>query len=301
MNKLPLLCVRTISGLALSVCLFAAWVDGGASPMTTGTVTLDFISPPMSTEPWQLRIWGRTYSPFEDGQFELNLRSDSNGVLVRQEILWHGSAAAGDTFLVQRSLDPPNPGRYMLAARLVPFLHGTSGSGSTARIAYLLVRPDTVFLAWSSNAENMRSEMEYDLRKRGLEDVDPKLLDSLAPDLAERWRKVKGWKDIGPPPKPKTSPPPKVYDPSRQRIGEGRDTTLIPGWGPPPAKPTPDSVKALFPHRGPNPRREPPPPFLKPEDTEFGRSEEAARLRKLLKHYNDSVRAADSANSVEPD
>lgn len=296
-----------------------------ASQPTFGEVSLTFLEPPTPDAPWHLRISARSYFQFENGKVAIARRRPGPGPSdVQEDIIWTGAANTRDTLVFEHYYAPPLPGLYMLVGSINPFPDGSQPHiPATFSIWYVLVRADTGLISQYDYGDLLRREVDVDIQKRGLTGVNPKQLDSLAPDLAERWRKVKGWRDIGPPPKPMRPPPsspPRTYQVEDPGEGPYRDTIAMPGSGPPPPKPIPpdywERVREIVGgdtmHRRPpppedwggtgrdaarRPRRTRPAPSVSPEDTEFGRSEEAARLRELFKLYKDSLRAADSAGA----
>lgn len=181
--RIPLLI--TVAVIAFLLNLVAS--DSGATPISSGEVSLVFKTPPTPTEPWELAIdvWAMTPSP--DGRIDLELIGASGGT-IQSVPLWEGSVASGDSISLHHSFPPPPPGMYALSPRFVPFPE-RPGTGGASKAAYVLVTLDTVFVEWGRGGRrNLRDQILYDARKCGLGEVPPDSYDSLAPDLAKRWQ-----------------------------------------------------------------------------------------------------------------
>jgi hypothetical protein len=213
------------------VVLIAAGPVGG-TPITGGNITLEFTNELTPMNPWEIKVTLHWATPSDNGQVALTSPALAGG--MQEVVLFEGPIATGDSIEWEYMMPPPPPGRYHVVARYKQHPEREQGYGGATKVAYVLVREDTVFLAWTWDKENMENELEYELRQRGLEEVDPKQLDSLAPDLAERWRKVKGWRAIGPPPNPRKEKGTLPIDVSdRVFTVPDRDTIAFPGSGPP--------------------------------------------------------------------
>jgi hypothetical protein len=278
-----LLCVLT------TLCVLVTRESSSGTPITTGEVSLDFVSPPTPHAPWELFIRACHLTPSEYAQVVLTVPSEI-GPGNREEILWEGPVTPGDSIIRTLSIPPPPPGRYVVAASYVARPGGPMGDLSTTKVAYVLVRTDTVFVAWSSNWENLRNEILYELRKRGLGGVSEEEMKTLAPDLAQRWHELyypKGITTI------RTGQPVKVD--TNDRVGSlpGRDTIAIPGSGPPERRPPSDSMRDSV-SREKDTLREWRPRTSSsrvrtPGDSEFGRSEEARKIREEIRHFMDTT------------
>ena len=278
-----------------AMTLGSAYVS--ASPASYGTkIKLEFESTPTPLESWELSIWAMTYFSFEDGLLELQLTPTAARESIEDIKLWKGKAAAHDTFTYVYRLPSPPPGLYTLHAGLVPFPDGKpQGTFGSSSIWYVKVTPDTVFLARSSNRENIRNEILYDARKRGFGAVAREAWDTLAPDLAERWRLLHGRSSI---PHIRPAPKPVIIEASdEERSNPCRDTIAIPGSGPPQPRVRPDTLYKNGENRGKRPQRPRPGPPRKPGDSEFGRSEEALKIRELIRQYNDTAQSIPDTGS----
>jgi hypothetical protein len=244
----------TLKAILIALVLLSWATDIPASQPTSGEISLQFQNPPMPSGPWNLSIRVKTYLAFENGFIRLRLKPNRGSA---DEIrLWEGHAAERDTFAFEYELQPPSPGLYMLGVALVPYPEGPHGTFATHSIWYINITADTVFLARSSDWENLRNEILYDARERGLGDINPNAFDSLAPDLAKRWYDLYHPKSIetieaeSQSKANRDSMPPVIDVSDRTFFGPDRDTIAFPGSGPPPSKPTPDAVRARFPQRG---------------------------------------------------